>query len=161
MTETNLNREESIQKSLTSKFKYLEGKIKVKRARRVFVEVDLNNFRDVFHYAVKELDFNVMCMITGLDEGENLSFIYHIAHFNGIMLDIKTYAPKNNPAIKTVSEYFPGCVLYERELVDMLGAKVEGLKADHRYPLPDEWPEGQYPLRKDWKPEMLDQKKEK
>jgi membrane-bound hydrogenase subunit beta len=162
MTDTNINREETIQKSLTSKFKYLEDKIKVKRARRIFVEVvDLNNFKDVFHYAVKDLDFNVLCMITGLDEGDNLAFIYHLAHFNGIVLDIKTYAPKSNPVIKTVSEYFPGGVLYERELVDMLGAKVEGLKADNRYPLPDEWPEGQYPLRKDWKPEMLDQKKER
>ena len=68
-----------------------------------------------------------MCMITGLDEGENLSFIYHLAHFNGIMIDLKTYAPKNNPVIKTVTDTFPGSDLYERELVDLLGAKIEGL----------------------------------
>jgi Ni,Fe-hydrogenase III component G len=29
---------------------------------------------------------------------------------------------------------------------------VTGLPEGSRYPLPDNWPEGQYPLRKDWKP---------
>ncbi|MCX6111821.1 MAG: NADH-quinone oxidoreductase subunit C, partial [Proteobacteria bacterium] len=119
MTEVNLNREENIQNKMLSKFKFLEGKIRVKRARRIFAEVDLNNFRDVFHYAVKDINFNVMCMITGLDEGENLAFIYHLANFDGVVLDLKTYAPKSNPVIKTITEYFPGAALYERELVDM------------------------------------------
>ncbi|MEI6079683.1 MAG: NADH-quinone oxidoreductase subunit C [bacterium] len=161
MTELNLKKEENIQQSLLSKFKTLEGKITVKRARRLFAEVDFSNFRDVFHYAVKDLNFNVMCMITGLDEGENFSFIYHLANFDGVILDVKTSVPKSNPVIKTIMEYFPGAVLYERELTDMFGVKVEGLPEGNRYPLPDGWPEGQYPLRKDWNKEMLNQKEEK
>jgi Ni,Fe-hydrogenase III component G len=35
--------------------------------------------------------------------------------------------------------------------VDLLGIKVNGLASGHRYPLPDNWPKGEYPLRKDWK----------
>jgi len=38
----------------------------------------------------------------------------------------------------------------------MLGVQIEGLPPGKRYPLPDNWPAGQYPLRKDWKTEMLD-----
>ena len=72
------------------------------------------------------------------------------------MLNLKLAVPKAKPVIKTVSGLFPGCVIYERELVDLLGAEVEGLPPGERYPLPDNWPAGQYPLRKDWKPEMLD-----
>ena len=53
---------------------------------------------------------------------------------------------------------FPGAELYERELVDMFGISVEGLPAGNRYPLPDDWPQGQHPLRKDWKKEMLEGK---
>ena len=37
----------------------------------------------------------------------------------------------------------------------MFGIKVEGLPEGERYPLPDGWPEGQYPLRKDWNKDML------
>ncbi|MEI6093142.1 MAG: NADH-quinone oxidoreductase subunit C, partial [bacterium] len=71
-----------------------------------------------------------------------------------------TYAPKSNPVIKTITDTFPGGDLYERELTDLLGAKIDGLPNGIRYPLPDGWPEGQYPLRKDWNREMLDIKKE-
>jgi membrane-bound hydrogenase subunit beta len=42
----------------------------------------------------------------------------------------------------------------------LLGAQVEGLPQSSRYPLPDNWPKGQFPLRKDWKAEMLKEKKE-
>ena len=146
---------------MISEFKYLDGKIKIKRARRIFAEVDLSNFREVFDYIVKGLNFNAICMITGLDEGENLAFIYHLTNFEGQVFDLKTYAPKSNPTIKTITDTFPGADLYERELVDMLGTKVEGLSTGNRYPLPEGWPEGQYPLRKDWKREMLDKKEEK
>ena len=52
-----------------------------------------------------------------------------------------------------MSDRFPAAHIYERELVDLLGAKVEGLPPGNRYPLPDDWPEVQYPLRKDWKQE--------
>ena len=46
---------------------------------------------------------------------------------------------------------FPAAEIYERELIDLLGAKVAGLPEGKRYPLPDDWPAGEYPLRKDWK----------
>ncbi len=60
--------------------------------------------------------------------------------------------------LKTITDYFSSAEIYERELVDLLGVRVEGLKEGKRYPLPDDWPAGQYPLRKDWKVEMLKQK---
>ena len=93
----------------------------------------------------------MLCGITGLDEGITLGFIYHIAREDGIMLNIKVSVDKNNPAIKTITGYFPGADIYERELMDLLGAKVDGLPAGNRYPLSDDWPVDEYPLRKDWK----------
>jgi Ni,Fe-hydrogenase III component G len=79
-----------------------------------------------------------------------LSFIYHLAQDTGILLNIKISVPKASPVLMTVSGYFPGAEIYEREVVDLLGAKVEGLPPGNRYPLIDDWPAGQYPLRKDW-----------
>ena len=60
--------------------------------------------------------------------------------------------PKDEPVLQTVTGYFPAAELYEREMVDLLGMQVQGLPPGTRYPLPDGWPAGQYPLRKDWKP---------
>lgn len=147
-----MSAEENLKQQLVDKFSYLSEKISLPRARRIFLEVDLNNFAEVFDFAVKHLQFIHLCAITALDEQDKLSFIYHLAQDKGIILNIKTSAPKENPVIKTVIPYFLCAEIYEREIVDLFGAKVEGLPAGNRYPLTDDWPTDQFPLRKDWKP---------
>jgi membrane-bound hydrogenase subunit beta len=148
--------EEELKAAIVAAFPAVEASVRIERARRVWLDVDQASFRALFDHAVKELGFGILCIVTGLDEGENLGFIYHIADAGGTILNIHTTAPKSNPTIKTITDVFPAGHIYERELVDLLGAKVEGLEAGNRYPLPDIWPEGQYPLRKDWDPSVLD-----
>jgi Ni,Fe-hydrogenase III component G len=60
--------------------------------------------------------------------------------------------PKDAPRIPTVTGLFPVAGLYERECHDLLGIEFEGLADTRRLLLYEGWPEGQYPLRKDWKP---------
>jgi Ni,Fe-hydrogenase III component G len=96
----------------------------------------------------------VLCAITGLDEGQNLSVVYHLAKDDGTVLNLKTSVDKNNPVIRTITDSFSSAEVYERELVDLLGFKVEGLSKGNRYPLTDDWPKDEYPLRKDWKPKV-------
>ena len=145
-----------VKKELAEKFGFATEQIRVARARRVFLEVPYAQFRQVFEHAVNVLEFRQLCTITGLDEGETLAFMYHLAHTDGTVLSLKTRVPKSAPVLQTITDIFPGGTSYERELVDLLGAQVQGLPAGNRYPLPDSWPDGQYPLRKDWKAEMLD-----
>ena len=148
--------EETIRQELAAKVPFLTEKIVVKRERRIFAEVPADRFMEVLEHVKLAMSFVNLCTMTGLDEGDNLAFYYHLARNDGTMLNLKIAVPKTKPVIKTVSGLFPGGVIYEREVVDLLGADVEGLPPGERYPLPDNWPAGQYPLRKDWKPEMLD-----
>ena len=141
-----------IKQDLLQRFPYLIDKVRVQRDRRILAEVDYGNFKEVFEYAIRDLNFIYLCTITGLDEAEKIALIYHITRQDGIILNIKTGVPKDKPVLKTIIEYFPSAQIYERELEDLLGVKVEGLPEGKRYPLPDDWPQGQYPLRKDWKP---------
>jgi len=146
-----MTKEERIQSDLISKFSFLDGKVKVQRERRIFADVPTANFRSVLEYAIKDLDFVFLCTMTGMDEGEFLSFMYHMTRQDGVMLNLKISVPKANPVIRTITDRFKGAEIYEREVMDLLGAKVEGLPEGKRYPLPDDWPEDEYPLRKDWK----------
>jgi NADH:ubiquinone oxidoreductase subunit C len=44
----------------------------------------------------------------------------------------------------------PGANFYEREIHDLMGIEVTGRGKLERLVVPDGWPEGHYPLRKDW-----------
>ena len=82
--------------------------------------------------------------------------LFILSNREGIILALKEKAPKLDPRIRTMTELYPSLELHERELVNLFGAVVEGLPGDSSYPLPDGWPKGSYPLRKDWKPEYFD-----
>jgi Ni,Fe-hydrogenase III component G len=146
-----MTKEDTIKNNLTNEFSYLADKIRVQRERRIYLEANFNDFPEVFDYIIKQLKFPILCAITGLDEQDKISFIYHLAQEDGIVINLKTSVPRENPVIQTVTKYFSSAEIYEREMVDLLGIKVEGLSKGNRYPLPDNWPAGQYPLRKDWK----------
>ncbi|MCX5686424.1 MAG: NADH-quinone oxidoreductase subunit C, partial [Candidatus Omnitrophica bacterium] len=146
-----MNGEEKVQKELIEKFGFLQDRVRITRPRRILADVEAQNFRPVFDYAIDKLGFSILCAITGLDETEMFGLIYHIAKVDGTILSLKTCAPKTDPAIKTVTDRFPAADIYEREIMDLLGIKVEGLAAGNRYPLADDWPKDEFPLRKDWK----------
>jgi Ni,Fe-hydrogenase III component G len=146
-----MTNEEKIKKELTEMFGFNTEQIRMARERRVFLEAPYNQFRRVLEYVVNDMEFRSLCTISGLDEGETLAFYYHLARKDGIVLNLKTSVSKANPVLQTISDIFPGGVIYERELVDLLGARVEGLPEGNRYPLPDSWPVGLCPLRKDFK----------
>ena len=137
---------------LVKRFDFLGEKAKAPRARRLFVEPPADKFREVFEYAVKELGFDHLSTITGMDHKDALGAVYHLAHPDGTLLNVHLKVSRESPVIRSVNDLFPGSANYERELVDLLGFTVEGVPPGNRYPLPDDWPVGQHPLRKDWKP---------
>jgi NADH:ubiquinone oxidoreductase subunit C len=147
--------EQAIITQLTQKFPFLEGKIRTPRERRIFAEAPADKVREIFDHAVAQMGFTILCTITGLDLGENMGVIYHLSRTSGEVLNLQTSVPKAKPVIQTVTGAYPAADCYERELVDLLGFEVQGLPPGNRYPLPDGWPDGQYPLRKDWKSEVL------
>ncbi|MFH1190419.1 MAG: NADH-quinone oxidoreductase subunit C [Candidatus Omnitrophota bacterium] len=147
-----MTKEESILQELVRRFPSMQAAAKVQRIRRIIAETDHGSFEEVLVYAIRDLGFSFLCTITGLDEGQTLGFIYHVARTDGITLSLKFSVNKDKPAIRSMIKYFPGAEIYERELMDLLGAEVEGLGEGNRYPLPDDWPKGDHPLRKDWRP---------
>ena len=144
------NNEEQVLQDIVRKFPSLDGHCRVQRARRIWVETAPELFDALLDYLAAEQGFSILCTITGLDLGDKLAAIYHLARIEGMVLNLRVAIPKDKPAWKSVGARFPGGTIYERELVDLLGFQIEGLPPGSRYPLPDDWPAGQYPLRKDW-----------
>ena len=150
-----MEKETLVLNKLAGAFPCLEGAGVIPVERRIFIDVPGEIFMDVIKYACLELKFDHLCTITGLDAVEYFEFIYHISNDDGIVLNLKRRAPKDNPVIDSVLPLYDGATFYELELEGILGAEVTGLPKDRQYPLPDTWPKGQYPLRKDWSPDSL------
>jgi membrane-bound hydrogenase subunit beta len=146
-----MEKEQKIIDNLLNKFDFLKDNCQIIRDRRITLQVPSEQIMTVLAYLKDSLKFDQLCTITGLDSYEYFQAIYHVAEDNGIVLNVKLNIPKDKPVIKTVTKIFEGAAFYERELNDLLGIEIDGLPEGRRYPLPDSWPNGQYPLRKDWK----------
>jgi membrane-bound hydrogenase subunit beta len=143
-------REQEIAEKMATAFALTGETCYVRRERRIFAEVPREQATAAVAFARDQLGFCELCTITGLDCGEAFQIIYHLATDQGIVLNIKTNAPKTDAVFDTITHLFEGGTLYELEIANLLGVQINGIPTDIRYPLPDGWPEGQYPLRKDW-----------
>jgi NADH-quinone oxidoreductase subunit C len=124
--------------------------VQVKRDRRIFIPVPRNDLIKTVNILSSELNINHLSTITARDTGKEIEILYHFL-LNGVVITIRTMCPKDDPTVDSIVNIFPGAVLYERELNDILGVVPKGHPDLRRLVLPDDWVGG-YPLRKDWKP---------
>ena len=144
-----MSREEEILEKIKERFGDNVKNIVIKRSRRMFAETDAKHLKEFLRYARHELEFDHLSAITGEDLGEEIELIYHIAYQNAIELSIKTKVPKEDPRIATIVDLYPSAGIYEREVHDLLGVVFDGNPDLSPLLLPDNWPRGVYPLRKD------------
>lgn len=124
--------------------------VQVKRSRRIFVTVPRNDLIKTVNILSSELNIQHLSTITARDTGSDIEILYHFM-LNGVVITIRTSCPKDDPTVESIVKIFPGAILYERELNDILGIVPKGHPDLRRLVLPDDWVGG-YPLRKDWKP---------
>jgi membrane-bound hydrogenase subunit beta len=124
--------------------------VTVTHNRRIQVVLPVADLKPTIKWLKEEHGFYHCSTITGLDSGENLEVLYHVTD-GGPEVSFRIAVPRNNPHIPTVTEIIPGALLYERELQDMFGFVVDEIPDPRRYVLPEDWPLGVYPLRKDYK----------
>ncbi len=123
--------------------------LKIPREHRIFVQVPLAQVKEVIKYLQQNFDMTHITTITAIDVGENIEILYHF-FCHDVSLTLRSFAPKANPVIDTITPLMPAAVLYEREIQDLLGLKVKGHPDPRRLILPEDWEEGVYPLRKDY-----------
>jgi len=86
--------------------------------------------------------------ITGLDGGAELQALYHFSNGPAIVT-LRVRLPRAAPTVPSLCALLPNAGFFERELSEMFGIAVEGAPDTARLFLPDDWPDGLYPLRKD------------
>jgi NADH:ubiquinone oxidoreductase subunit C len=92
--------------------------------------------------------------ITGLDCGTqdgDLEVLYHFCK-GGAILTLRVRTPRVAPSVPSLYTTWPAANFFERELSEMFGITVMDTPNADRLLLPDDWPTGEYPLRKDYVP---------
>ncbi|HPA16484.1 MAG TPA: NADH-quinone oxidoreductase subunit C [Verrucomicrobiae bacterium] len=119
---------------------------------RMFVVVDPRAIKAVCGHIFRDMGARYVISI-GADD-RPFSGEYLVAHnfaFDRakLLCGVLSYLPAERPALDSISDVVPAASWAEREFRDLVGIEPIG----HRYPkrlvLPDGWPEGVHPLRKD------------
>ncbi len=117
--------------------------------RRIFLKVAPADLTAAVALLRDNYDCAYLATITGVDKGETFELLYHFAS-TAASVTVRTEVPRTAPRIASICPVIPGAIFYEREIQEMFGITVEGIPDPRRLNLPDDWPEGQHPLRKDW-----------
>lgn len=145
-----LNKEEK----LVSEIRELLGDrvldAKVQRLRSIFVTVRAQDYKESIRELAEKYGITHVSTITGADSGQTIDVMPHLS-CAGVKITFKAAIPKTFAEIETLTDVFPGAVMYEREVHDLLGVKFKGHPNLARLLLSDDWPGDVYPLRKEYK----------
>ena len=104
--------------------------------------------------ALVDAQWGYLSAVTALDLGVEAGIIEVLYHFcsEAAILTLRVRTPRSEACVPSVCAYLPYASLYERELIEMFGIRVEGTPDTSRLFLPDDWLDGVYPARKDFIP---------
>jgi Ni,Fe-hydrogenase III large subunit/Ni,Fe-hydrogenase III component G len=135
--------------------------------QRIFVFVEPSSVLHVARHVFRELDARYVATIGADDRPYSGKFL--VAHNfafdrDHLLCSLLSYLPPDNPRIDSITEMVPAASWAEREMRDLVGIEPVGHRYLKRLMLPDGWPEGSHPLRKDipWNevPENFDDTRE-
>jgi formate hydrogenlyase subunit 5 len=145
--------EEKIVNLLRSRLQENVLESSIPQPRRAFILLKDGFHREAISLLLESYPSTIISAITGLDINEEIELNYHL-WCGEDEVTLRTRVPKSKPDVETITDIIPGATLYEREVFDLLGVNFRGHPDLKRLILPEDWPEGQYPLRKDWNPAL-------
>jgi NADH:ubiquinone oxidoreductase subunit C len=123
--------------------------LKTPRPRKAYVRINVDKLLKAITYLKEKEGFYHLSAITGLDLGEEREIVYHL-NKPGLLISLKVRVPGDKAVVPSITPIINGATLYERELHDIIGVIPEGHPNLKRLHLPEDWPEGVYPLLKKW-----------
>ena len=142
---------EEILKDLRERFKEDIVDFFDKSPKRVYIEIKPESIVKVANYIFKDLGarFNIA---SGVDVRYHMEILYHFTiEETNLLISLRVKLPKSNLEIDSLSSTIEATNWIEREIHELLGINFKDHPDLRRLLLSDEWPEGVYPLRRDYK----------
>ncbi|MDD1694728.1 MAG: NADH-quinone oxidoreductase subunit C [Methanoregula sp.] len=128
------------------------GTVEKVRKNRIRVKTVPDRIHDAVTSSQAMLGFDRLITISTADNGDTFELLYHLIGPHRIIISLSIELPREKPVTPTVSDILPPAGIYERQIHDLFGIVFEGNPNMKKIILNEEWPENEFPLRKDWKP---------
>ena len=104
---------------------------------------------------LKDEQWGYLSAITGLDLGTHIDALEALYQFcsGSAVVTLRVPLPRSGGVVPSVHTLIPVADFFEREIMEMFGITVTGIENDMHLFLPDDWPDGVYPLLKDFDPQ--------
>lgn len=147
-------------KNISGKFGSKILNVKRQSDKKAYVDIYPKDIVDVVKYIFKDMAFRFNTA-SGVDDFDALEILYHFSHDrSGIVISLRTIlSDKQDPHIDTITTITKSAWWIERELHELFGIEFDGNSDLRPLLLPDDWPKGVYPLRKDFIPPKRDSRK--
>jgi Ni,Fe-hydrogenase III large subunit/Ni,Fe-hydrogenase III component G len=119
----------------------------------LFLFVPAWAIKAVAQYIFRDMDARYVISIGADDRPHSGQFL--VAHNfafdrDHLLCSVLSYLPGQSPRVDSISDVVPAANWAEREFSDLLGIEAIGHPYPKRLVLPDGWPDGEHPLRKDF-----------
>lgn len=131
---------------------WAEG-VKGRKSKQVWIKLSREALIPALHRLVA-IHFPHVSVIASADTGAQVELMYHFHIYWGIpheeiLVTFTVSLDKTDLKIPTITGIIPGALTSEREKQEMVGVEVVDIPDGRRLFLPEDFPQGVYPWRKD------------
>jgi len=117
---------------------------------RVYVDIDPKDIVECSQFIFDKLQARFI-VASGVDTPRGgVEILYHFDFFQlPQVFSLRVFLKKPKLEVDSLANIIKGTEWIEREMAELLGIKFNNHPNMKRLLLPDDWPEGKYPLRRD------------
>ncbi len=139
-----------LKNNLTLKFSEKILKWEEKNPRRLYAGIDPGSLREIAGYIFHELKAR-FATAAAVQTLAGFQILYHFSlDRSGVILSLRVKLGKKDPEVDSITEIVPAADWIEREMGELFGIRFRGRPDLRRLLLSEDWPEGVYPLRKNF-----------
>lgn len=119
-----------------------------KSDQRIYIDISADKLTDASRLMLEQSGARLQ-IATGVDTSKGLEVMYHWAlDADAIVITLRVLVDHDSPELDSIAPIYPAAEWIEREMWELLGITFKGHPDLRHLLLGDDWPEGDYPMRR-------------